>query len=86
MKFKNILRILSGSKSCETIIFSGCFFYFWFFMTFNYLYFLTPFSLIFCKSILRFYFDYLFMFLKSVRFGIDDNYNNLLPYPYFLQC
>ena len=53
-------------------------------MTFNYLYFLTPFSLIFCKSILRFYFDYLFIFVKGVRFGIDDNHNNLLPYPYFL--
>ena len=26
MKFKNILRILSGSKSFETIIFSGCYF------------------------------------------------------------
>ena len=51
MKFKNILRILSGSGSCETIIFSGCFFTSEFFMTFNYSYFFTPSSLIFFKSI-----------------------------------
>ena len=50
MKFKSILRILSGSRSCETIIFSGCFFASDFFVTFNYSYFLNPFSLIFCKS------------------------------------
>ena len=49
MKFKNILRILSGSRSCETIIFSGLFTC-EFFMTFNYSYFFTPFLLIFCKS------------------------------------
>ena len=49
-------------------------------MTFNYSYFFTPSPLIFCKSILRFYFDYLFIFVKGVRFGIDDNYNNLLPF------
>ena len=59
MKSKNILRILSSSRSCETIIFSGCFFTSDFIMTFNYSYFFTPSSLIFCNSILRFYFDYL---------------------------
>ena len=36
-------------------------------MTFNYLYYF--------KSILRFYFDYLFIFEKGVRFGIDNDYN-----------
>ena len=49
-------------------------------MTFNYLHFFTPFPLIFCDSVLRFYFDYLFIFLIGVRFRIDDN---LFPYPYF---
>ena len=51
MKFKNILRILSGSRSCDPIILSGCFFTSEFFMPFNYSYFFTPSSLIFCKSI-----------------------------------
>ena len=82
MKFRNILRILSGSRSCETI--KRVFFTSDFFMTFNYSYFFTPSFLIFCQSILRFYFDYLFIFVKSVHFGIDDNYSNLVPYPYFL--
>ena len=54
-------------------------------MTFNYFFkhFFTPFPLIFCESVLRFYFDYLFIFEEGVRFRIDDNYNNLFPYPYF---
>ena len=60
MKFKIILRILPGPRSCETIIFSGCFLLLNFFMTFNYSYFFTSSSLIFCKSIFRFYFDDLF--------------------------
>ena len=51
MKVKNILRIFSGLRSCETIIFSGCFFTSEFFMTFNYSSFFTPSFLIFCKSI-----------------------------------
>ena len=58
MKFKNFIRILPGSSSCETTIFNGCFLIL-IFMAFNYFYFFTP-SLIFCKSILRFYFDNLF--------------------------
>ena len=49
MKFKYILRILSGSNSCETIIFNGCVFTSEFFITFIYSFF-TPSSLIFCKS------------------------------------
>ena len=36
-KFKNILRIMSGSRSCKTFIFSGCFFTSEIFVTFNYL-------------------------------------------------
>ena len=70
MKFKNTLRIFSGSRSCETIIFSWCFFTSEFFMTFNYLYFFTP-SLIFSKSIFRFYLDDLFCsptYLQQVSF------------------
>ena len=51
MKFKNIIRILSGSRSCETIIFSGFFLLLNSFMTFNYSYFITSFSSIFCESI-----------------------------------
>ena len=54
-KIKNILRILSGSRSCETIIFIGRLFTSEFSMTFNYSYFFTPSSLRFCKSIVRFY-------------------------------
>ena len=56
MNFKNILRILSGSRSCETNIFNGCFFT----SEFNYSYFFTPSNLMICKSIFRFYFDDLF--------------------------
>ena len=51
VKFKNILRILPGSRPCETIIFSGCLITSEFFMIFNYSYFFTPSSLILCKSI-----------------------------------
>ena len=60
MKFKNILRILSGSRSCETFNFSGCFLNSVFFMTFNYSCSFSSSFLIFSKSIFRFYFDDLF--------------------------
>ena len=55
MKFKNIVRILSGLRSCETIIFNGCFLLLIFFMTFSYSFFFTPSSLIFCKSFFKFF-------------------------------
>ena len=51
MKFKNILKILLDSRSCETNIFSGCVFTSEFFMTFNYSYFFAPTSLVFYESI-----------------------------------
>ena len=51
MKFKKILRILSGSRSVEQLFLAGVFSTSEFFMTFNYSYFVTPSSLIFCKSI-----------------------------------
>ena len=70
MKFINILRILTGSRSRETIIFSGCLFTSEFFMTFDYSYFFTTSSLIFSNSIFRFYFDDLFcsLIICSVHF------------------
>ena len=68
----------------KELFLAGVFFTSEFLMTFNYSYFFTPSTLIFCKFIFRFHFDYLFIFVKGVRFGIDDNFNNLLTYPYFL--
>ena len=82
MKFTNILRILPGSRSCETIIISV------YFLLLNFLWHLITRTslllllLIFFKSIFRFYFDDLLVI--GVHFGIDDNDNNLLPYPFFL--